>query len=691
MRMVERDKNHPSVIIWSLGNEAGDGPNFEATSQWMHQRDPSRPVHYERAERRPHTDIVCPMYPPPRELADYAAQPQTRPYIMCEYSHAMGNSSGNMWLYWSLIYTKPYLQGGFVWDWVDQAQREIAAERPFIQDCGPRAYPAVLNCARFFEDVVSGEVIIEPADAGNVTNALTLEAWVYPLPTDSHSVLIGKGENQWLLQQTPDGIEFVLQPAHPARRAVARTRVREDWLGKWHHVAGTYDGQRLSLYIDGTRAAEEPCSGPINTTSQSLMVGCDPEHPERRAAAYFREARVYSRALTASELAARNRGSESDLVLWLDFRHVERAPLPRGTSYWAYGGDYGPPGTPSDDNFNSNGLISDDRTPHPGLHQLKHVYQYVHCRPADLASRTIEIHNWHDFLNLRDAATGHWRLTADGIEVQAGRFDIPDLPPRASASVSLPVRPFTPEPGVEYFLEASFRLKEDQMWANAGHELAWDQFQLPDAAKVERHVGPALNPVRLTRDPSRFVVSTADLTATFDQAKGVLASLRFRGVELIDSPPRPDFWRAPTDNDRGRNMTGSQGIWRVAHEQAELRSITAENEPNLGGVSVRPLHLPRVGAEWTTIYTFHPDEVWWKSGSGPTNTSLPHLPRLGMQMTLARGFNRISGSVGDPTKPTSTAKTHESAFTAGRFPISSSPPTPSLAKAATKWTFAGWR
>ena len=68
VRMVERDKNHPSVIIWSLGNEAGDGPNFEATSRWIKQRDPSRPVHYEQAGRARHTDIVCPMYPRPSEL-----------------------------------------------------------------------------------------------------------------------------------------------------------------------------------------------------------------------------------------------------------------------------------------------------------------------------------------------------------------------------------------------------------------------------------------------------------------------------------------------------------------------------------------------------------------------------------------------------------------------------------------------
>ncbi|HWI59198.1 MAG TPA: glycoside hydrolase family 2 TIM barrel-domain containing protein, partial [Bacillota bacterium] len=125
VRMVERDKNHPSVIIWSLGNEAGDGPNFEADSKWIHGRDPSRPVHYEQAGWKDHTDIICPMYPHPRELARYAAEPRNRPYIMCEYEHAMGNSSGDFQSYWNLIYSKPYLQGGCIWDWVDQGQRQL--------------------------------------------------------------------------------------------------------------------------------------------------------------------------------------------------------------------------------------------------------------------------------------------------------------------------------------------------------------------------------------------------------------------------------------------------------------------------------------------------------------------------------------------------------------------------------------
>jgi beta-galactosidase len=122
--MVERDKNHPSVITWSMGNEAGDGVNFEAVSAWMHRRDTTRPVHYERALTRAHVDIVSPMYAPIGRIVEYARKPQTRPLILCEYAHAMGNSVGNLKEYWDAIEKYRLLQGGFIWDFVDQGLRK---------------------------------------------------------------------------------------------------------------------------------------------------------------------------------------------------------------------------------------------------------------------------------------------------------------------------------------------------------------------------------------------------------------------------------------------------------------------------------------------------------------------------------------------------------------------------------------
>ncbi|MFZ5431420.1 MAG: glycoside hydrolase family 2 TIM barrel-domain containing protein [Bacteroidota bacterium] len=118
--MFERDKNQPSVIIWSLGNEAGNGVNFYATYDYLKEVDKTRPTQYERAEQEYNTDIVCPMYMRIGGMERYAQSNPDRPLIQCEYAHAMGNSVGNLQDYWDVIEKYPALQGGFIWDWVDQ-------------------------------------------------------------------------------------------------------------------------------------------------------------------------------------------------------------------------------------------------------------------------------------------------------------------------------------------------------------------------------------------------------------------------------------------------------------------------------------------------------------------------------------------------------------------------------------------
>ncbi|XEC96156.1 glycoside hydrolase family 2 TIM barrel-domain containing protein [Paenibacillus tarimensis] len=118
-RMVERDKNHPSVIIWSLGNESGYGPNFDAMAEWVKRADPSRPVHYERACEAPMVDIVSSMYPAVETLIEEGKKSDERPYLMVEFGHAMGNSVGNLQEYWDAVYTYPRLLGGLIWEWTD--------------------------------------------------------------------------------------------------------------------------------------------------------------------------------------------------------------------------------------------------------------------------------------------------------------------------------------------------------------------------------------------------------------------------------------------------------------------------------------------------------------------------------------------------------------------------------------------
>ena len=140
IRMVERDKNHASVILWSLGNESGYGPNHDAMAGWIRFFDPSRPLHYENAswtwekfEQKtpglPATDLVCPMYASIENIVAYAQKdgsyPDRRPLILCEYSHAMGNSNGSLSDYWAAFEKYPALQGGFIWEWCDHGIAQI--------------------------------------------------------------------------------------------------------------------------------------------------------------------------------------------------------------------------------------------------------------------------------------------------------------------------------------------------------------------------------------------------------------------------------------------------------------------------------------------------------------------------------------------------------------------------------------
>ena len=146
-RMWERTKNNPSVVIYSLGNEAGNGSNFEATYKWLKSVEHNRPVQYERAEENFNTDIYCRMYRSIEEIKAYVSKPDIyRPFILCEYLHAMGSSCGGMQDYWEVFESEPMAQGGCIWDWVDQSYKAIDKNGKWYWtyggDYGPEGIPS---------------------------------------------------------------------------------------------------------------------------------------------------------------------------------------------------------------------------------------------------------------------------------------------------------------------------------------------------------------------------------------------------------------------------------------------------------------------------------------------------------------------------------------------------------------------
>jgi beta-galactosidase len=448
-RLVERDKNHPCVVIWSLGNEAGDGHNMLATYKWIKSKDNTRPVQYERAEKltntpERHTDIWCPMYAGINYLEKYARDPKSdRPLIMCEYAHSMGNSTGNLQDYWNIIEKYPTLQGGFIWDWVDQG----------------------------------------------------------------------------------------------------------------------------------------------------LLV----------------------------------KNSEGD-------------------DYWAYGGDFGEPGGPSDGNFCINGLVSPDRTPHPALQEVKKVYQYVGISPIDLTKGIVLIKNKYDFTDL-SAFNLSWEVVADGKAIAFGNIINPVLAPGGEKEIKIPYGTIAPEPGTEYFL--NIYISRPEKWGLVPEKsiYASEQMLLPFSKKTlppdEKDKKPAL----MTRHGSSVVVSGNNFSVTFDMASGMLDSYKYSERELIRSGLKPDFWRPPTDNDYGNGMPVTLGDWKKAGEKTVVISSGVKQQGKYVIVSfvyAIPGNDGRMIASFSTDYTIDGEgTVKVKNSFTKTDKTLTEVPRIGMQMQLPPEYGNI--------------------------------------------------
>lgn len=440
-RMVIRDRNHPSVIIWSLGNEACDGPNFKAAADWIHAADPSRPVHYEPAWNAPYVDVESRMYKDIAFLQDYARRGPTKPLVLCEYAHAMGNSVGNLQDYWDVIDAHPCLAGAFIWEWADHGIRRTA----------------------------------------------------------------------------PDGRE-----------------------------------------------------------------------------------------------------------------------------YWAYGGDFGD--VPNDGNFCCDGIVLPDRTPQPGMAEVKRVYQYVLVEPMELPAGKVRIRNKYSFAGL-DYLVPTWELTCNGRIEQQGELPSLALGPGESAELTIPFRPPIARAGAEYHLTVSFILRETKRWAAAGHVVAWEQFRV-DTGEPAPQVALALSSIPeldVLETEAAVVFSGSTEAGHFEVAigrqSGSIERFAIDGIQLITSAPAPNYWRVPIDNDIGNKMPARCGVWKRAGRERRLLELAVERlGPSAARVYTRG-QLPATNSRYSTAYTvFGTGDVVITHSLIPKGR-LPEIPRIGMQMEIPGQFD----------------------------------------------------
>lgn len=439
-RMFQRDKNHPSIIIWSLGNEAGKGKIFETTYQWLKDNDNSRLVQYEPAGEEHYTDVFAPMYPSIERLVEYAESKPSRPSIMIEYAHAMGNSVGNLADYWKAIEKYDVLQGGFIWDWADQS---------------------------------------------------------------------------------------------------------------------------------------------LEYTNEN------------------------------------------------------------GVKYWAYGKDFHPD-LPSDGNFLNNGLMSADRQPHPHAYEVKKVYQAIRFSEDNSSKGQFIVENRYDFIDL-SMFDLQWRIEADGEVFAQGHQALPKVLPSQKAQIDLPLPSLPQSDNKEYLITLSAVVTQPYGLLASGHELAFEQFQLPVQLVVNQTPTSAVTMVIKQDNQQVLAFSNNNSTAAFDKKSGWLNQYSHNGTDLLKSSLRANFWRAPTDNDLGNGMQNWAALWQNASDKLTLSSLTRKKIARGYQVTSKYNIVDFIG-DYQVQYSINDNgqiHVQSQLNVAP-GQKLPNLPRLGMQLTMPGQFQQLS-------------------------------------------------
>ncbi|WP_242134970.1 glycoside hydrolase family 2 TIM barrel-domain containing protein [Aestuariivivens marinum] len=454
VRMVERDKNHPSVIIWSMGNEAGNGINFFEGYKAIKAADKSkRPVQYERPYKDYdgslydmdwNTDIIVPQYPSPATFEVIGRSKTDRPFIPSEYAHAMGNSTGNFQDYWDVIEQYDNLQGGFIWDWVDQS-----------------------------------------------------------------------------IWKTND----------------------------------------------------------------------------------------------------------------------------KGQRYYAYGGDYGE-NMPTDNTFLNNGIVFPDRTPQPGLYEVKKAHEFINFKPKGINRHKelrILVENLYDFTNLNNFDLIAY-IKADGKTLKTIPIETIDVNTHTGKLVRVPLSDVNYESNTEYFLEIKALTKQDWGLLPKGYQVAHEQIRLDQVyvtQSMETDSGPALK-VEENNNGIRIFNEVCDLQ--FSSVEGRLTSYKFNGVELLKDGkgPKPNFWRAVTDNDAGNKMYKNNIEWKKASLFSKVTKINVDQVAN----NVVTLHvtyqLPGVDTQFFSTYRMHGTGIVEVENTLETTDYNSDIPRVGMRMQLPKTYDNIS-------------------------------------------------
>lgn len=687
---IERSKTHPSVLMWSLGNESYNGDTWAVLGRLCKELDNTRLVHYEGDREIPEVDVWSRMYRRVNNLGvdDKIANPLewwgengNKPALQCEYAHAMGNGIGNLAEYWAIYDKYPNIQGGFIWDWVDQTlEWETPVDKILENDASD--IQVTLN-GKLAEDGKEGKALNGYAECYNDkslafagSDNFTVEAWVKPENTEETAPIITKGNDEWMCTEsyglkrnvtrdfetgkvTKDVLEFYIYNTvwddenGVYNKVSASIPTPADWSAKWHHVAGSYDGKTLNLFYDGKLAASAEDKNGVIRGGNPVGIGADITYDAQNPnvpptfKGMIDEVRVYNKALTLEELKKEDRKPDENTVLWLDFENTKDKKYSQKTFY-SFGGDWAdiPTGNPNNKNFCANGLVSADRTVQPEVAEVKKLYQDVTITDKDVLNGTVTITNKNLFTNVNEY-DAVWELMEDGKAIQKGKISSKalDIKPLSKKNIKINYKKPNLKAGSEYFLNVSLRLKKDTSWAKKGHEIAMGQMELAyKVPKAKEVLLKNMNAINVKEAADQTTISGKDFKVVFNQTTGTLDSYIYKGEELLEKGPTPNFWRAPTDSDLGYFSQLTLGTWRYAGEDRKIVNVDVDK---IGDKAVRftvASKLPTlVESDYKQIYTVYGSgDVKVESTLKPGSETLSMIPEIGNMLTLPKEFDNIT-------------------------------------------------
>jgi beta-galactosidase len=618
-RMILRDRNHASVFSWSTGNEAGTGDeHLEMASLAMASSEhipsdtsgvtgvsnveqfngsseglaPDRIMYHQPNGGGwdvDYSDMLGPRYVGVDTLLSVGTGEYIgdglRPVVMGEYNHGMGNSLGLVHRMWS-EYIQPPVRAAY--DDTANDNDGVLIGSPEVVSAGKSG--AVTLAEDEYIDVGSSSSL--DLTKPGFTLAVTFKG----LDPHTERQFVAKGD-QYVLKAR-EGQHFELTVGGRSLSGKARGRLNDGW----HTLVGVCADGTLVLYLDGERLASKAHSlTTLSGNDRPVRIGRS-DQPGKDGSVTFSAVDVFDRSLSADEVGNPNAADDDTGVLAYDFSELLRDKGLMGGFIWDWVNQDVTRTTTVDgetvqyqfydeDPFCLNGLVWSDRDAQPGLYQLKHSHQPVKVAPTDdVTAGKVYVTNHFDFTALT-AVDGHWELIEDSEVIQSGSLSL-DLEPGETRPVNIPIEKPNPTAGAEYWLNVRYTLPEGTPYADAGHEVARDQievpFDVPPAPEVSLN---DLSSVSVSEGNDAVVVSGDGFEYTFDASAGTLSSMQYEGSAILESGPLFNAWRAPIMNEIQSWGSEQASSWR----EAGLQNLTQEVE----SVSHEKVHdsLARVTVE----------------------------------------------------------------------------------------------